>query len=99
MAAALELVEGGARVVLVEGAARVGGNCLGVDVPLPGGGAHRIDAGVSDFNRDTFVRFGALLDELGLETDPIGQDASVRNVDRTTRWFTRGCVRHGEALR
>ena len=96
MAAALELVRGGADVSLLEAGAQLGGNCLGVDVPLPGGGSHRIDAGVSDFNRETFVRFGALLEELGLETDPIGQDASVCDSEGRTRWFSKNGIVRGE---
>lgn len=82
MGAARRLVDAGCHVTLVEAAGRLGGDCFGVDVPLPGGGTYRVDVGVSDFNVDTFVEIRQLLDDLGLQYAPICQDASFMTPDR-----------------
>ena len=83
MGAARRLLDAGSDVTLVEAAGRLGGDCFGVDVPLPEGGTYRVDVGVSDFNIDTFVEIRRLLDELGLAYAPICQDASFMTPDRT----------------
>ncbi|MCA9709704.1 MAG: NAD(P)-binding protein [Myxococcales bacterium] len=74
MGAAQRLVAAGCDVTLFESLPRLGGDCFGVDVQLPGRGVVRVDAGVSDFNQETFVRLKALLDELRLDYHPIVQD-------------------------
>lgn len=89
MAAARGLVAAGLHVTLIEPLPRLGGDCFGVDVPLRGGGTVRIDAGVSDFNADTFVRLGRMLDELGLKSRPICQDASFMTPEGDVRYFVR----------
>jgi len=90
MGAARRLVEAGCEVTLIECLPRLGGDCFGVDVPLPDGGSHRVDVGVSDFNIDTFVRIRSLLDELELQYRPICQDASFMTPAGETTMFTQG---------
>lgn len=84
MGAARELLRHGASVTLLESNPRLGGNCLGIDVPTRTG-TTRIDAGVSDFNIDSFSRFKTLLDELGMSHRPIAQTASFATTDGTGR--------------
>lgn len=90
MGAAQRLIEAGYRVILFEYLPRLGGDCFGVDVQLPGRGMVRVDAGVSDFNPATFVRVKALLDELGLPYRPIVQDASFMTPDGEALYYFRG---------
>ena len=73
--AARRLLQAGARVLLFDPAAQLGGNCVGLRVADAHGEPVEIDVGVSDFNAATFREFSALLAELGLETQPIGADA------------------------
>lgn len=95
LGAAQRLLRAGVDVDLFEASRHLGGDCFGVDVPRRDGGVVRIDAGVSDFNRDTFVRVGAFIDELGLPCRPIAQDASFMTPDRETAWFAgRGGMHH-----
>lgn len=77
MSAARTLIQGGARVILLEASNRLGGNCFGVQVTAADGTKHRVDGGVSDFNRNTFKELGEVIAELGLETHPICSDLSV----------------------
>lgn len=77
MSAARTLNQGGARVIVLESSRRLGGNCFGVEVTAPDGTKHRVDGGVSDFNRNTFKELGEVISELGLETHPISSDLSV----------------------
>lgn len=77
LSAARTLLAGGAHVIVLEAAGHVGGNCFGVDVTGADGTVHRVDAGVSDFNRNTFKELTALISELNLETMPICTDLSV----------------------
>lgn len=98
MGAARRLLQSGAAVTLLESTPRLGGNCLGVDVPLPGGGVCRIDAGVSDFNVDTFVRVRSLLDELGMRYAPICQDASFMTPDGEAPLFVRDGKLHAASV-
>ncbi len=81
MGAAHRLVKAGVSVTILESLPRLGGDCFGVDIQLPGRGLHRVDAGVTDFNQTTFVRVKALLDELGLEARPIVQDTAFMRAD------------------
>lgn len=89
MGAAQRLVGAGYRVTLFEYLPRLGGDCFGVDVQLAGRGMVRVDAGVSDFNPDTFVRVKGLLDELGLPYRPIVQDASFMTPDGESLYYFR----------
>ena len=81
MGAAYRLVAAGHDVHLFEVDPRLGGDCFGVDMPMPDGSTRRIDAGVSDFNMQTFVAVKALLDELKLDYHPITQNASFSYPD------------------
>ncbi len=90
MGAAHRLVEAGHEVALFESLPRLGGDCFGVDVQLPGRGMCRVDAGVGDFNVHTFVRVKALLDQLGLEYHPIVQDAAFMTPRGETLYHFRG---------
>ncbi|MBZ0231838.1 MAG: NAD(P)-binding protein, partial [Deltaproteobacteria bacterium] len=90
IAAAHRLIEGGATVELLEAGPALGGNCAAVDVPTAGGGTVTIDAGVSDFNRRTFVRVDAMVRELGLAVRAIDETASTMFPDGTLAWTTRG---------
>ena len=76
MGAARTLLKAGLDVMLIEAAPRLGGNCVGEDLHDDSCGRYAVDVGVSDFNRTTFVEFSQLLDELGVETRPIGTGAS-----------------------
>jgi predicted NAD/FAD-binding protein len=91
--AAWALQASGRDVLLVEAAPRLGGNCLAATVPGADGREHAIDLGVSDFNRANFRMFARLIDELGLETQPISSDASFHSLEgeplchtRSGRW-------------
>jgi predicted NAD/FAD-binding protein len=92
--AAHRLLGRGFDVDLFETEGRLGGDVLGVDVKGPDGRVHRVDAGVSDFNRNTFVRFREFIDELGLEAHPIAQDASYRLPDGEPIM----CMKDGKAI-
>lgn len=94
MGAAHGLVKAGLEVALFESEPTLGGHCFGVSVPLPDGGSVRIDAGVSDFNKATFVTVGSLLEELGIEYHPVCQDASFMTPDRETVWHSRAGQPH-----
>lgn len=89
MGAAQRLVEAGYGVTLFESLPRLGGDCFGVDVQLPGRGMCRVDAGVGDFNQRTFVRVKALLDMLGLEYRPIVQDTAFMTPNGDTLYYFR----------
>lgn len=84
MGAARELLRLGAHVTLIESNPRLGGNCLGIEVPTRTG-TTRIDAGVSDFNIDTFSRLASLLEELGVPHRAITQTASFSTSDGESR--------------
>jgi len=92
--AAYNLAKAGYKVSVLEISPRLGGNCFGVDLKAEDGTVHRVDAGVTDFNRDTFVNVHALIDDLGLDYAPINQDASFMHPDGRTGWYTRD----GEAI-
>ncbi|MEM9454920.1 MAG: FAD-dependent oxidoreductase [Myxococcota bacterium] len=89
MGAAQRLVEAGYDVTVFELLPRLGGDCFGVDVQLPGRGMCRVDAGVGDFNQRTFVRVKALLDQLGLEYRPIVQDTAFMTPRGETLYYFR----------
>jgi predicted NAD/FAD-binding protein len=95
MGAAHRLRKAGLEVHLFDCNRTVGGDCFGVDVPLTDGGVIRLDAGVSDFNRNTFVRVRSFLDELGLPYHPINQSASFMTPDGATVWFAGRGAMHG----
>lgn len=84
--AAKRLLEAGVKVIIIEAADVLGGNCFGVDVRDRHGHVHRVDAGVTDFNRATFHEVHALVTELGLECQPIRQDASFVTPSRDAVW-------------
>ncbi len=84
MGAARELLRLGAQVTVLESNPRLGGNCLGIKVPTRTGST-RIDAGVSDFNIDTFSRLANLLGELGVSHRPISQTASFSTPEGESR--------------
>lgn len=84
--AAKRLLEAGVKVIIIEAADALGGNCFGVDVRDVYGNIHRVDAGVTDFNRATFHEVHALVTELGLECQAIRQDASFVSPNRDTVW-------------
>ena len=92
MAAARALLKADVRVLLIEAGSKIGGNCFGVDVKRTDGKIERIDAGVSDFNRATFIEVGKLVKELDLQVAPIMQDASFMNRKRETVWSSRDGV-------
>jgi len=85
MGAARELLRAGIHVTILESGPRLGGNCVGVEVTDKAGGIHRIDAGVSDFNRSTFHEVSRLIDELGVPTQPIRNDADFVAGDGRSR--------------
>ncbi len=88
--AARHLLQQGFRVHLIESGPRLGGNCVGFEVRGSDGSLHTIDAGVSDFNRTTFTAVSALIEELGLPTRPIDQDAHFASPDGRSLWACRG---------
>ncbi len=75
MAAAQRLLDHGIAATIIEAEPQLGGNCFGIDVEVPGQRPMRIDAGVSDFNIDNFVRLRSILDGLGVSYEPICTDA------------------------
>jgi len=83
--ASRELLRAGIEVTIIESGPRLGGNCVGVDVTDRFGNRHRVDAGVSDFNRTTFHEVSRLIDELGVPTHPISSDADFVAEDRRSR--------------
>ena len=83
--AAKVLVDAGCEVTIVESAPRLGGNCVGVEVRDAAGVVHRIDAGVSDFNRGTFHEVSRLIDGLGVPTRPISNDTDFVAADGRSR--------------
>lgn len=87
--AARTLLHQGFEVTLIESAPRLGGNCLGLPVRDAHGTVHRIDVGVSDFNRVTFTEVARLIDDLGLETQPICQDAHFASITGESLWACR----------
>ncbi len=95
MGAALSLAQAGMDVTIFESEAELGGNCFGIDVSTGGTSRCRVDAGVSDFNIDSFVRLRALLDDLGVAHAPICQDASFAPVGGVASLYTSGGVVRG----
>ena len=89
LGAAFAAVQGGLQVSLFETEPKLGGHCFGVPVPLPGGELAWVDAGVSDFNRNTFVTLNAVIEELGLAYYPVCQDASFMTLDGRAVWYSR----------
>ena len=87
--AAWALQASGRDVLLIEAAPRLGGNCLAATVPGSNGREHTIDLGVSDFNRVNFRTFARLIDELGLDTQPICSDASFHSLEGAPLCHTR----------
>lgn len=83
--AARALLQEGLDVLLLEAGPRLGGNCAAAEVAGDDGRRYHVDFGVSDFNRTTFRRFSALVDELGLATAPIGTDAGFAALDGRSR--------------
>jgi uncharacterized protein len=75
------LLRGSHAVTLFEAGAHLGGHTQTVDVSL-GKEQHAIDTGFIVFNRRTYPRFSALLDELGVKSRPTAMGFSVR-CDRT----------------
>ena len=92
MGAARTLMQAGVDVLLLEAAPRLGGNCRADDVLSGGQRTHRVDMGVSDFNRTTFHEFSRLVDELGLETRPICTDANFSTLEGESLCHVRGGV-------
>lgn len=88
--AAHQLLHNGFTVHLIEAGPRLGGNCVGFDVRGADGATHTVDIGVSDFNRTTFTNVARLIDELGLPTQPINQDAHFASPDGESLWACRG---------
>ncbi len=88
MGAALRLLSAGLQVTIFDPSEMLGGNCHGVTVEGPDGQEHRIDAGVSDFNIETFPGLRNLIEQLGLEIAPIGQSASFMTAEGQTCWHT-----------
>lgn len=86
IATAWHLTRLGAQVTLLEAGARLGGNCVRVMVPDGGGRERPLDMGVSDFNRSTFHQFGAFLDDMGLSSRPINEDATALYRDGSMAW-------------
>ncbi len=84
MGAARSLLMAGLDVTLIESAPRLGGNCVADEVRGDPCGRYAVDVGVSDFNRTTFREFSRLVVELGVETRPIGTDASFATPDGRT---------------
>ncbi|QDU65320.1 FAD-dependent oxidoreductase [Engelhardtia mirabilis] len=102
LGAARTLLRTGVEVVLVEAGRRLGGNCVGLEVPGADGAIHAVDVGVSDFNRVTFTEFARLIDELGLETRPICGDAHFAAPTGESLWACqdgRWTFREGAASR
>lgn len=64
-------------ITLFESAARIGGHTATVDVEL-GGRAHAIDTGFIVYNDWTYPNFIALLNEIGVDTQPTEMSFSVR---------------------
>lgn len=92
MGAAQRLLAAGLSVTLIEPGRRLGGNCLAVEVRANDGSLHRIDAGVSDFNRTRFLEVARLIDALGLPTRPIGTDVDfVTPAGRSVAHCRSGC--------
>lgn len=89
MMAAWHLREHGYEVTLLEAGTHLGGNCFGVDVRTDTGARYRIDAGVSDFNIDTFPLLRHTVAQLGLATRPICQDASFMTSHGDPVWWVR----------
>ncbi|MCR9245127.1 MAG: FAD-dependent oxidoreductase [bacterium] len=87
--AAHRLRQCGFRVLLIEAAPQLGGNCVGFDLPGPDGSSFTVDVGVSDFNRTTFTAVASLIEELGLPTRPINQDAHFASPDGESLWACR----------
>jgi len=87
--AAQVLLNEGFDVALFETGRRLGGNCVGVDVRGTDGRLHRIDAGVSDFNRTTFTEVTSLIDGLGLPTKPISNDVNFVSPGGESLWSCR----------
>ncbi len=86
LGAARALLLAGCEVTLVESGSRLGGNCVGLAVRGTDGSEHRIDVGVSDFNRVTFTEVSALIDDLGLASRPIQGDAHFAAPTGQTLW-------------
>jgi predicted NAD/FAD-binding protein len=89
IATAHRLIDAGVDVEILEAGPALGGNCTAVTVPTADGGAVTVDAGVSDFNRRTFVRFDRMVRELGLVVRPIDESASTMYPDGTLAWTSR----------
>lgn len=76
-------------VTLFEADPHLGGHCFGVPITASDGDTIRVDAGVTDFNKATFLTVGAFLDELELEYYPVNQDASYMKPDGRSVWSVR----------
>ncbi|HRQ63491.1 MAG TPA: FAD-dependent oxidoreductase [Xanthomonadaceae bacterium] len=86
IATAWHLVRLGAQVTLVEAEERLGGNCARVMVPDDRDREWPLDMGVSDFNSSTFHEFGAFLEDMGLSSRPINEDATALYRDGSVAW-------------
>ena len=82
---ALSLVEAGEPCTILEQEPRLGGHCFAVDVPTPAG-PFRVDAGVSDFNRASFIAVRGLLERLGMKAHRVRQDVSFAFPDGSPVW-------------
>jgi predicted NAD/FAD-binding protein len=78
---AVYLLRADHQITLFEAGAHLGGHTQTVDVTFDGE-QHAIDTGFIVFNRRTYPRFNALLDELGVKSRPTSMGFSVR-CDRT----------------
>ena len=85
--AAARAIGGRARVTLIEAAAEPGGHVRTIAVDGPRGPI-AVDTGFIVCNRETYPRFFAILDELGVATRPTSMSFSVRVGARA--WSSRG---------
>jgi predicted NAD/FAD-binding protein len=85
--AAARALAGRAEVTVIEAAARPGGHVHTIDVDGPRGPI-AVDLGFIVCNRETYPRFFAILDELGVATHPTSMSFSVKVGD--DEWSSRG---------
>lgn len=90
--AAARALAGRARVTLIEAAPRAGGHVQTIDVDGPRGPV-AVDVGFIVCNRETYPRFFAILDELGVATRPTSMSFSVKVGDVEWSSGGRGRVR------